>query len=788
MSWRLYKMAFRDLFNNRKKSILALFAILVGMIAFGTMLFSNELITNEILATHTEINPSSATLNVNKVDAQLIDLTENFDAIADYEVKSFHQMRGQDRKGNWKTVELFSAEDFGKISINKVVPMEGMKHPESGEMLIERDAKVVADKGLSDHLVIQLPNKQKKQLKITGVINDISVHPATMHNTIYAYVSPETLQSIGLAQNRIEIKLTGDAYDRDRIVSVSNEYLKLLEQNGYQIKNILIEDTPGVSMHLEEYKTALFLFRTFSFVALAFSCLIMSSLITSILSQLVKQMGILKSFGAETRQIVGAYLSMLFLPIAAASLVSLPLSQLLAQFVSERLLRISNISLTHSAVPIGFSILFLGLTLALPICIAYPSIAKGTKITIYQALYGSSLINQGLSSSFMKNMFTRPTRLSVRNAFRKKSRLVMNVLTLTISGICFITVLVAMLSVQSTLTKNLETFKYEYRFLTSSTGEKAVKETLKSMESIKRYERWSSASGKYLEKGTDQDKSYPIVALPKNSTFLQPEIMKGTWLSNTKANQIVVSHEFINQHPELQLGDKVPLTIQGKKANFTIGGIIKDLTGATIYLSQQTLDHFLPIKKQQYIYQTTINSDLKGRQRVKLLHQVEEKLLDNGISILQSETKNEAISILSSHFMPTFQTLLIVILMITIVSGFGLASTTNIQTLERVKEIGIMKSFGASKKQILKLIAAENLFITLVSWGASAILSLPAIFLAINYFSQVTLNAPIDLSPLYIVISTLLWLLMLLVISKRASNKPAKNAAKMSIKACLITE
>lgn len=699
MSWRLYKMAFRDLFNNRKKSILALFSILVGMIAFGTMLFSNELITNEITSTYTAINPASATLNVNKIDEQLIALTKNFDQIAAYETKSFHQMRGQDSKGNWKTVELFSAEDFGKISINKIIPLEGKKQPKNGEMLIERDAKTVADKGNGDSLTIQLPNKQKKQLKITGVVNDISVHPATMHNTIYAYVSPKTLASIDLAQNRIEIKLTGDAYDRERIVSISNDYMRLLEKNGYQIKNVMIEDTPGVSMHLEEYKTALFLFRTFAFVALAFSCLIMSSLITSILSQLVKQMGILKSFGAGTRQIVISYLSMLFLPIAAASLVSLPLSQLLAQYVSERLLRISNISLTHSTIPIGFSVLFLGLTLALPICIAYPSIVKGTKITIYQALYGSSSINQELNSSFIKNMFTRPTRLSVRNAFRKKSRLLMNVITLTMSGICFITILVAMLSVQSTLTQNLVTFDYEYRFLTSSAGDDSVKETLASMDRIKDYEMWSSASGKYFEQGSDQDKTYPIIALPKNSTFIQPEIMEGKWLNNTNQQQVVVSHEFINQHPEIQLGDRIPLSIQGKKADFTVGGIIKDLTGATIYLNQQTLDKFLSIDNQQRIYQTTINSELKGRQRSNLIRQVEEKLLDHSVSILQSETKSDASAILSSHFMPTFQTLLIVILMIAIVSGFGLTSTTNIQTLERVKEIGIMKSFGASKSK-----------------------------------------------------------------------------------------
>lgn len=788
MSWRLYKMAFRDLFNNRKKSILALLAIIVGMIAFGTMLFSNELITNEITTSYTSINPSSATLNVDKVDKRMVELTKDFSGIADFEVKSFHQMRGQDSKGNWKTVELFSAEDYGDLRINKVAPMAGKKNPRKNEMLIERDAKLVADKDINDQLTLQLPNKKQKQLVISGVVNDISVHPATMHNTIYAYVSPETLSSLGLSQNRIDIKLAGEAYDREQIVAVSNDYMRLLETNGYQIKNILIEETPGVSMHLEEYKTALFLLRTFAFIALAFSCLIMSSLITSILSQLVKQMGILKSFGASTKQIVTAYLSMLFLAIAATSLISLPLSHIFARLVSEQLLRISNISLTHQAIPLLLSVIFVGLTLVLPICIALPSIIKGTNVTIREALYGSSTINEELNGKLITEVFDRPTRLSVRNAFRKKSRLIMNLATLTMSGICFITVLIAMLSVQSTLDSNIDSFKYEYRFMTSSKDDAAVKQKLSGMKSIKEYEMWSNTNGKYLGKDNKQDKTYSIMALPKDSQFIQPDTLEGSWLTSSEPNQIVVSHEFINKHPNVQLGDTISLDIQNNRADLNIGGIIKDLNGATIYLNQQMLDKVVPSAKQQRIFQTTINSNLKRRERVNLIHQTEEKLLNSGISILQSETKSDASAILSSHFMPTFQTLLIIIVMIAIVSGFGLASTTNIQTLERVKEIGIMKSFGASKKQILKLITVENLFVTMLSWMFAAALSIPAIFLAIKYFSQVTLNAPIQLSFFSIALSYILWLLIILIIGRRASKKPAVRAAKMTIRSCLMSE
>ena len=788
MSWLLYRMAFRDLFNNRKKSVLALLAILVGMIAFGTMLFSNELITNEITTTYSSINPSSATLNVDKVDERMIKLTKEFEGITGYETKSFHQLRGKDAKGNWKTVELFSAENYANLRINKVFAMDGKKNPKKDEMLIERDAMLVADKGINDTLTVQLPNKVEKKLSISGVVNDISVHPATMHNTIYAYVSPETLLSMGLSQNRMDIKVSGDAYDREHIVAVSNDYMRMLESNGYQIKNVLIDDTPGVSMHLEEYKTALFLLRTFAFIALAFSCLIMSSLITSIFSQLVKQMGILKSFGAKSRQIVLAYLAIILLPIVAASGISLPISQLLARLISEKLLRISNLSLVNQSVPLLLSGFFIGLMLILPIGNIYPSISKGTKVTIRKAFSGVANDNIEGKNLLGTSFFERPTRLSIRNAFRKKSRLVMNVATLTMSGICFITVLIAMLSVQSTLNTNLDSFDYEYRFLTSSKEDTAAKEKLASMKKIQDYEMWGSINGKYLANGDNQDKTYSIMGLPKENKFIRPDMMEGEWLSGLKSDQIVVSHGFINKHPRVKLGDKVSLDMQGQKATFTIGGVMKDLTGATIYMKQEVLDKTVSTSKQQRIFQATLNSKAKRRERVKMIHQVEEKLLEDGISILQSETKSDAASILSSHYMPTFQTLLIVIVMVAVVSGFGLASTTNIQTLERVKEIGIMKSFGATRKQILKLITAENLFITLLSWVLAAVLSIPAILLSTDYFSKVTLEAPIQLSFFNIVLSYVIWLIVILIIGRRASKKPASRAAKMTIKACLISE
>lgn len=786
----LYKMAFRNLFSNQKKSLIALLAMMVGMISFGTMFFSHQLVTNEIITTYSSINPSSATLNVDIVDEKFIQLTRGFNEIKEYEVKTFYQLRGQDRNGNWKTVELFSSENYEKLNMNKVFYIEGVTRPQKDEMLIEQDAMGVSNKRINDFLTIKLSSGEERQLLISGVVNDISVHPATMHNTIYAYVSPETLDSLGLVQNRIDIKIKGDPYNREQIINVSNEYMKMLESNGYQIKNINIEKVPGVSMHLEEYKTALFLLKAFSIIVFIFTCLIMGSLITSIMSQQIKQIGILKSFGARKVQIMKAYLIALFLPVGISSMISLPISRVIAILISTPLLRLSNISLTHTSIPIELNITFLVLSLILPICIAYPSIARGTGISIHNAINNITIpiSNKMFGHALIKHIWKRSTRLSIRNALRNKSRFVMNVFTLTMSGICFITILISMLSVQSTLDSNMDSFKYDYRFLTSMKEKDSVKNVLSSIKDINEYEVWGITTGKYVENGDKQDKSYPIMAIPNDSSFIEPDMISGAWINNSSNNQVVISHQFLNNHTNLRLGDLISFNINKTKVTFIISGIIKDFSGANVYINLRDLEKSIPSDELQGIIQTSIDSNLKGRKYQKLIHSVEQQILTNGISILQSESKTNALSTLKSHYMTTFQTLLSIIFMIAIVSGFGLASTIHIQTLERVKEIGIMKSFGASRKQIIKLITTESSFITLFSWCLSAILSIPTILLAINFFSQNTLKAPIQVSLFNLTISNLIWLFIVLIIGRRASKKPAKKASIMIIKTCLNTD
>lgn len=747
------------------------------------------MIVKEIVTTYSSINAPSATLYIDRVDKNLLELTENFTDITDYEVKTYYELRGQKENGSWTTTELFSSEDYGQLRMNKVFPVEGAMNPKKDEMLIERDSLKVSGKSIGDTLQIQLPDGTEKELMISGVINDLGVHPATMHNTIYTYVSPDTLASMNLAENRLDIQTAGNPYDREEILGISNHYMQLLEEHGYQIRKLSVEDTPGISMHLSEYETVLFLLRAFSLIALVFGCLITSSLITSILSKQIREMGILKSIGGRQRQITVSYLAALSSLISVMGICVLPLSKWIAVSIAAPLLRLSNMSLTHTQISPWLYGILACFCLLLPLFIAYPTIRKGTRITIKDALTDTSLSHAKQRFSRLSRMhLKRPVMLILKNVLRKKSRLAMNMTTLVIGGICFVTVFVGMFCAQSTLDQNMNSFGYEYRLIAGEQNTTKLGASLEKTNAVDDYEFWGFSSGKYIDADGSVVNSYPLMAIPDNSTMIKPDLMEGKWLTELQGYQVVVSHSFLNSHRNLALGDSFRMNVGGIDMDLSIAGIMKDFSGSNIYMKKQVYDTVIPAANRQEMAQITLRTQVRRKELANLIHEIEEELLENDVSILQSETKEKAVSILKSHFMPTFQTFLIVILMILIIAAFGLASTTNIQTLERVKEVGIMKSLGASKKQIIQMITRESIFVGLLSFLLSVVLSIPAIIVGLAYFSANTLKGPMNMNWIGLLISYLIWLVLTLLIGKQASKRPALRAARMTIRECLLKD
>jgi putative ABC transport system permease protein len=787
---RLLKKVMRDLFKDKRRAVLSLLAILIGTMSFGMVAFSYQIIPREIVGVYDAAIPASASVTVDRVDEKLIDLTNNFEGITIFEQRAFYNLRAQIGENQWKPLELFSAENFDALQINKITSEKGSFQPGMGEMLIERDAVGVAQAGLGDTLTIAFPNGSTRDLYIAGIVADITLHPASVHDSVYAFVSHDTLLDLGLRYNKIEFIITGEKYDKERILAVSNEYVKMLEQNGYTVSNLDISNTPGISMHLDEYKAGLSLLQIFSFVSFLFGCMIMSSLISSIISAQTRQIGILKSIGAGTGKITASYMLVFFGVIVLTTAVSAALSTLLAGEVSAALMSIGNMRPDDTAVSINLYVIYCGLALIVPMIIACFPIRRGVSISVKDAIndYGVRADGQGLKLPEPK-FLSRPVLLSLRNALRRKRRFLLNTAILSVAGALFVSVVTSMISIQTTMTDNLNTWKFDYLF-TSNTAysDNELSEIIAEIPNVAGYENWGQSRGALINRGGEITNSYRILSPPDNSKMIEPEIVEGTWLTPDDANQIVVSHRFFVDEPDYAVGDTLIMQIGGRLCEFVIAGSMKDFGQVTVFMSKSGYEQYIPIENRLSNIRLSLNMTARENRRNAVYKAVEAALGEQGVLVLQTQSKTDLNAIVTEHYAVTMQTFFLITVMLVIVSGFGLAAAMNTQTSERTKEIGIMKAMGAVKKQITKIITAESIFIGLISWDVAVLLGIPAGLFSVYYFGNMILDTPLRFNIVSLLVSYAVWFLLTLAIGYFASRACAKRAAGMSVRDSLAFE
>lgn len=187
---------------------------------------------------------------------------------------------------------------------------------------------------------------------------------------------------------------------------------------------------------------------------------------------------------------------------------------------------------------------------------------------------------------------------------------------------------------------------------------------------------------------------------PKMKSFL--EFKQGNWFTNPDAMEAVLGYEAAELE-QREVGDK--LLIVEKNVEVKVVGILKR-TG-----TQDDGTIFLPLKAVQKIF--GIKDELTGIGiKVKKdanMGQFEEKMykLPDVQVVSMAQVKQTIMTLVSTAKVMVFSIALIAIL----ISVVGVINTILMSVMERLQEIGILKSMGATAWDIFKLIWLETLIL-----------------------------------------------------------------------------
>jgi putative ABC transport system permease protein len=542
----------------------------------------------------------------------------------------------------------------------------------------------------------------------------------------------------------------------------------------------------------------LMLLTVLGVLSLLLGTFLLVNTVSAILTQQVRQIGIMKAIGARRDQILRMYLILVGAYGVLALVVAAPLGALAAGAVTGFMAQVFNFDSGGLELPPKVMLLEATAAVAVPVLAAIWPIWRGTGITVREAVsdYGiGNVMGRGRLDLWLDRLFklvkglSRPILLSLRNTFRRKWRLVLTLLTLTVAGTVFMAVFSIRSSLYTTLDDALDYFRYDISVgFTQNYRAARIEHEVLQIPGVKAAEPWGFTSGRILrderkQSEDDASKNVFILAPPVDTKMIQPKIVEGRWLIPEDESALVVNTEVLKDSPQLTVGSRAVLKIGTRRLAFTVVGIAKStLTGPIAYAPYSWFTGAIQeaggARSVQIVAQSADRQD-----QSKLGRKLEEHLKNNNLRVQNVDITWEQKERIKSQFDILTVFLLMMAVLLAVVGALGLMGTMGINVLERTREIGVMRAIGASSLSIGKIFIVEALCIGVLSWLLGVILALPVAALLCYQVGVMFLQSPLAFSFSFLGVG--IWLVLSVLLSIIASLLPARNAARLSVREVL---
>lgn len=806
--WRLaprWRKVWADLWGNKLRTVLVVLSISVGVFAVGMVYSSYLMFERDLASSWGAAAPASASLYADPFDEELVQSIRSLRGVQEAEGRRNVDLRVRTASGEWKQMLLTAIPDYSKQKVNVLRPQTGAWPPADGDVLLERSS--LAELGLAQggKIVVETPKGRKRSLKITGVVYDPSQFPSIFSGRSYGYINMNTLEKLDEPRRLDQVNFVVHPWvlkgkETAPIEAIGRRAWSKLEQGDTTVFWLQVYK-PGEHPMQPAINAMILLLAVLGVLSLLLGTFLLVNTVSSILAQQMRQVGIMKAIGGRRDQILRMYLVLVGAYGVLSLLVAAPLGALAASAVTGFVAGVFNFNSGGLELPPQVLLLEASVALLIPLAAATWPVWRGTGVTVREAVsdYGiSTLQPKGRVDYWVDAVLAkmkklpRPVLLSLRNTFRRKGRLALTLLTLTIAGTVFMAVFSVRASLYSTLDQALDYFHYDISigFVQSYRASRIEQEVLR-VPGVRSVEAWGFTSGRILrnenkESEDEASKNVFLLAPPANTQMIQPKIIEGRWLLEQDESALVVNTEVVKDNPQLKVGSPAVVKVGTRKLRFTVVGIAQStLTGPIVYAPYDWLTGAVQEAGRARSVQVITNSS-DPKEQIALGRLLEEHMKKNSLRVSNVDITWEVKQRSRLQFDILITFLLIMAVLLAVVGALGLMGAMGINVLERTREIGVMRAIGASSLDIGKVFVVEALCIGIVSWLAGVILALPVAALLSYQVGVLFLQNPLQFTFSFLGVG--IWFGLSTVLSVLASLLPARNAARLSVRDVLSYE
>lgn len=783
-----WKKLLGDLHAERGRLILMVTAISVSLIAIVAVLGAWSVLRREMATNYLGTRPAAVTIELSEdIDQKLLEKVRALPEVK--EATGREVVRARLQVGDdWRPLLLFVADDFNDLRLNRFYHQSGAWPPPAGTLLLERSALTMARASTGSALRIMAPSGTSATLTVSGIVHDPGLAPAWQERSVYAYATRTTLAALGEAPQLHDLYVTfrHESTDVHLIEATADALTRQLVAQDLHVTELRVPP-PAEHPHQRQLVTILSMMLTFAGLSLVLSSVLVATSLAAMLSRQVREIGVMKTVGASSRQLAAMYASLVASLGLASIVLSMPIGVLGAQAFSGAIAKMLNFNITDATIPHWVFVIQLAAGLLVPLAVASLPIARASRMSVRSALdqHGASL------PTLSRLLLTLP--VAVRNAMRRPSRFALTVGLLATGGALFMTSLAVSKAWVKNVDKIYENRLYDVEVRLHSTGSARLIEQLSALRGVRTVERWDYSPAAFGRPGhIDLVHTYPdkghgslsVMAPPTTTRLVKFPLLTGRWLAPDDGAAVVLNHVAAAQCPSAKVGQQVALSIAGRVRQLTLVGIVEEVGSPGIaYVTPQQFARLAEPRAQgRLIRLATVGTFAAARGQV--ISQLESVFTTERIGVQSVFPFSELRTAIGDHIVILTRALVALAVVLAIVGILGLGSVMGVSVVERTREIGVMKAVGATSRIIASAIVAEALFTALASYFAAVLLSLPLTWAVEGVIGRIGFLAPLPfvVSP----VAILGWAGLLGVATLGATLPPAYRATRLSVREALV--
>lgn len=559
--------------------------------------------------------------------------------------------------------------------------------------------------------------------------------------------------------------------------------------SGTYIPAFTLSEDPADNSLIAFAQTSASVMGSLALLALIVSGFLVFNVLTAIVAEQRQQIGVMKTLGATRPDSFAIYSGMALvygiIGVIPGVLLGIPSGYFAAQgFAASANSLIDSFGYSTRAIVIGVLV-----GLAVPVLASLLPVLNGTRIRIIEAITDLGIASRYGYGPLARVVKALPVPVTMRqgisNVIRKKGRMALTVITLTLAAGAFMGVYAVFASVDQVINDFFNTYGFNFSIDPSDTqqvaaAQEAVLAAMPELESVGPFVNMEISIDGY-DKEYDPASGPPALFAsgydPASGAF-DIKLVEGHPLGDDE-NEVIITRS-IAESIEVGPGDSITVRAAGHSGQYQIAGISSFPYDAVWFhwRALSALSGVVSPQGEPVPASVLIRMDRESPTASEVddvLNEVNEVLLAKGMtaSYQNIEQFKEQLSntIATFRFLFNFTAGLIAL-----VGAVGLLTTLSMSVFERQKEIGVMRSIGAGSTSIITQFLTEGIMVGLIAW---------AIGLPISYFLNTGLIAALNLGDEYNLgyplTAALLGLVGMLLITVVASLWPSVAAARKTV-------